>query len=32
MIGYSRIDAWPDEEWPEEINQEERDYDNTETE
>jgi hypothetical protein len=27
MIGYSRLDAWPDDEWPEEdTNQEEKDY------
>lgn len=32
MIGYSRLDAWPDEDWQEDTNQEEQDYDNTDTE
>ena len=33
MIGLSRLDMWPDDEWPEkDTNQEEKDYDYTDTE
>jgi hypothetical protein len=32
MIGLSRLDMWPDDEWPEEETKGEKDYDYTDTE